>query len=247
VAPVLIPELRVYPDPDAVAVAAAERVADTIRAAVRRAGSAAIVLGGGRTPRPLYERLAMAHADAVPWRHVHVWWSDERFVPAEDADSNFRMARETLIDRVPLTPDHVHPMPTTPDDPEAAARLYEALLAQSFGRTLPSFDLILLGIGGDGHTASLFPRSAALRERARHVVVTRAPTAPVTRLTFTYPVLNNASSVQFVVTGSEKAPVLRRVLEGGCEAEECPAAGVRPSTGELVWWLDEAAYARQSG
>ena len=241
---VLTPELRVLPDPVAVAAAAADRMAETIRESVRRSGSASIALSGGRTPRLLYERLAAAHAGTVPWRQVHVWWGDERFVPEDDADTNYRMARETLLDRVAIPPDQIHPISTSPADPEAAARAYERTLEQTFGRGLPRFDLLLLGIGGDGHTASLFPRSPALSETTRRVVVTLAPTAPTTRLTMTFPVLNNASSVQFVVTGAEKASVLRRVLEGGCAPVDCPAAGVRPSSGEVVWWLDQAVYAR---
>ena len=238
----LTPELRVEHDPDAVAVAAAERVAQTIRSSVRRAGAASVALSGGRTPRLLYERLATAYVDTVPWRQVHVWWGDERFVPAEDPDSNLRMARETLIGRLPIPADQIHPIPTTMQDPAAAADAYEGMLERAFGVRVPRFDLILLGIGGDGHTASLYPHSSAVRETVRRVVVARAPTPPATRLTLTFPVLNNAASVQFVATGAEKASVIQRVLKGSCTPEECPAAGVRPSDGELVWWVDRAAY-----
>jgi 6-phosphogluconolactonase len=244
---VLTPEIRVLADPVAVAAALAEHMARTIRAAVRQTGSASVVLSGGRTPRLLYERLARAHAGDVPWRDVHVWWSDERYVPAEDADSNIRLARDTLIDRVSIPPSQIHPMPTTPEKPEVAAGLYEQALERSFQGRLPRFDLVLLGIGTDGHTASLFPRSEALSETKRMVVVTTAPTPPKTRLTLTYPLLNNASSVQFLVTGAEKAPVLQRVLEGKCAVVDCPAAGVQAVSGEMIWWLDEAAYGGHSG
>jgi len=238
----LTPNLRVHPDPHAVAAAAAESMTETIRVAVRGSGRAMIALSGGATPRLLYERLAAAHADAVPWRDVHLWWGDERYVPPHDARSNLRMARDALIDRVPIPPANLHPMPTTLPDPNAAARAYEQALENGFGTPLPRFDVVLLGLGGDGHTASLFPGSPALREMTRRVVATQAPSAPATRLTLTYPVLNNAASVQFVVTGTEKAPVLRRVLQQECTPDECPASGVRPSRGELIWWLDAAAY-----
>ncbi len=242
---VLTADLRVHPDPSAVAAAAAESVAETIRAAVRGAGRAAIALSGGMTPRRLYERLAVAHADAVPWRDVHLWWGDERYVPAEDARNSFRMARDALIDRIAIPSGNVHPMPTTLPDPDAAAHAYEQLLERFFDTRPPRFDVVLLGLGVDGHTASLFPGSPALWETARHVVATQAPSAPASRLTMTYPVLNNAASVQFVVTGAEKAPVLRRVLAGDCAPDDCPASGVRPSNGELIWWLDAAVWQRR--
>jgi 6-phosphogluconolactonase len=244
---VLTPDLRVHPDPDAVAAAAAAHIAQTLRVAARRAGGAAIALAGGATPRRLYERLAMAHADDVPWHEVHVWWGDERYVPTGHAHSNYRMAREALLDRVPIPRSQVHPMPTTPSDPDAAARAYEQALVRAWGASLPRFDVIVLGLGTDGHTASLFPGNPALHDTTRRVAVTQAPSAPVTRLTLTYPVLNNGASVQFVVTGAQKAPAVHRVLRGACAPDECPASGVRPSGGELFWWLDAAAARQISG
>jgi 6-phosphogluconolactonase len=241
------PDLRIYPDAAALSVAAAASLVETMQAAARRATRCMIALAGGTTPRLLYHELATTHRDRVPWSQVHLCWSDERYVPADDAQSNYRMVRETLIDHVPIPSENVHRMPTELPDPDAAARAYEVTLERILGPGLPSFDVILLGMGADGHTASLFPGSPALQETARRVVAVGPPAAPSVRLTLTYPVLNRAARVEFLIAGGEKAPAVRRVLEAECGPNECPATGVRPASGALIWWIDRAALRLAAG
>jgi 6-phosphogluconolactonase len=236
-------ELRIFPDPDRLAAAMARAVADALSAAVGARGAASIALSGGRTPRTLYERLARAHRDAVPWARVHVYWGDERYVPPDDERSNYRMARETLLDHVPVPPAHIHRVPTESADPAATAAAYESTLRTHFGPVGPRFDLILLGLGDDGHTASLFPGSPALDERERWVVAATGSADPRVRVTLTLPAIAHAAAVHFLVTGGSKAQVLRRALVGPPDARACPASAVRPHDGTLIWWADEAAAA----
>jgi len=230
-------ELHVLGDLASVAEAAAAEAAAGARAAAAR-GSCSIALSGGNTPRPLHERLARMD---LPWERVHLFWGDERYVPHDSAESNYRMARETLINRISIPPGNVHPMPTDRPDPDQAARDYEAELRAYFGSSPPRFDLVLLGLGEDGHTASLFSGAAALQERERLVMPSLAPAEPRQRLTLTYPVINNAARVFFMVAGEEKAEAVRRALTADEPLERTPAAGVRPHDGRLAWWLDEAA------
>jgi len=236
-------DVRVYPDPDALSEAVAEALAELIRTTVTARGRFYMALSGGRAPFRTFRRLVEAFRDAVPWSGVHVFWADERYVPFEDARSHYRMVREVFLDHVPIPPDQVHPMPTAEPDPEAAARAYEALLRTYFPGPWPAFDLAILGVGADGHTASLFPGSPALAERTRWVVAVREPTAdPPVRLTLTLPVLNHAVWVYFIVTGPEKTAALRRALADPPDPVGCPASAVRPVRGDLVWWVDRAAW-----
>ena len=227
-------DVRVFPDADAVARAAAARIASLIAAKTAGGGSFFLALSGGRTPRALYQCLAEDYHDRIPWARVNIFWSDERYVPYGDPRSNYRMAKETLLDRVPVPEQQVHPMPTEPADPDEAARRYERALPQSF-------DLVLLGIGSDGHTASLFPGSPALDQSERWVVVSVAPVEPRVRLTLTLSVLNRADSVFFVVTGADKTAALRRIVKDSPDYHLCPAVGVRPRGGTVIWWVDAAA------
>ncbi|NPA90088.1 MAG: 6-phosphogluconolactonase [Chloroflexi bacterium] len=212
-----------------------DAIARVIVGAVEERGRATVALSGGHTPRPVYERLAHA---PVPWDRVHLFWGDERYVPHHDPRSNYRMAREVLIQHIPIPPDHVHPMPTHHPDPDVAAREYEATLRAHLSESSP-FDLVLLGLGGDCHTASLFPHTPALEETERWVVPNPGP--DVLRLTLTYPILNQARLVFFLVTGEGKAPVVYRVFHGEEDVHTCPARGIRPRRGHVHWWLDEAA------
>ena len=165
-------DLRVVANAGAVATAAAREVAHVLATAAQEHGSASIALAGGRTPRGLYRCLALDHRDDTAWDRVHVYWGDERNVPHDDERSNYRMARECLLDHVPVRPECVHPMPTVLGEPSRAAAEYERTLRSQFDTDWPQFDLVLLGIGDDGHTASLFPRSPALDEaRDRKSVV----------------------------------------------------------------------------
>jgi len=236
-------EVRVYPDPDALSQAVAEALAERIRTVVAHRGRFCIALSGGRAPHRTYRRLVEAFRDNVPWDRVHVFWGDERYVPFEDPRNTYRMVREVFLDHVPIPPDQIHPMPTTEPDPEAAARAYEARLRAHFRGPWPVFDLVLLGVGADGHTVSLFPGSPALAEQERWVVAVREPRAdPPLRLTLTLPVLNQANCVYFIVTGPEKTAALRRALADPPDPWGCPASAVRPLQGDLIWWVDRAAW-----
>lgn len=236
------PAVTVFADAAALADAAADLVVSAAREAVAARGRFLLALSGGATPRQTYRRLAqVAQGETGLWSRTWVFFGDERWVPADHPESNHRMARETLLDRVPVPAGQVFAM-RTGDDPEAAAAAYARTLAEVFGTRrgeLPRFDLVLLGMGLDGHTASLFPGSPALREVFRSVVAVHAAAAAIPqRLTLTFPVFNAAARVAFLVSGAEKAKAVRAVLR---ERAPLPAGLVRPERGELVWLLDAAA------
>jgi 6-phosphogluconolactonase len=235
-------DVRVCADLDELSLGAAEAAVRAIDEAVRARGRCALVLSGGSTPRPLYGLLASRFRDAIPWARVHVFWADERYVPADHPDSNVRMAKDALLNHVPCPAEQIHPMPTRFPDPADAARDYEESLRRSFAGEGAGADLVVLGLGSDGHTASLFPRSPALRERTRLVVATRAPAGPRWRLTLTLPALNRAAHVCFLVAGSAKAEALRQTLRPDADANSWPASGVRPERGTPIWWVDREAW-----
>lgn len=238
----------VHADPDDLVDDAAPRFGDVARRAVEARGRFAIALAGGSTPRPLYERLA-ARPDAIPWKSTEVFWGDERCVPPDHDDSNYRMARGTLLDRVPISDDRVHRIPAEEPDPEVAAALYERTLRRVLappGDATPRLDLALLGLGSDGHTASLFPHASALRADDRLVAVVRASEPSlrppkVERITLTPRALDAARHVVFLVTGAEKAEAVAAVLADEGDDDRWPARRVRPDDGEVLWLLDEAA------
>ena len=227
---------EILPDPEALARHTAGLVADRLAGS---SGPVAVALSGGSTPKRLFELLAEPeHRDRLPWQRIHWFWGDERFVPPDHPDSNYRMARLALFAKVPA--QNLHPVPTTGTTPEAAAERYAAELARFYGAdTLdpgrPLFLINLLGLGEDGHTASLFPGVAALTERERWVVPVIGA-KPEPRISLTFPVLNASASVIFLAAGDKKRPVLDR-LEAG---EDLPAAHIKPS-GELLWLIDRAA------
>lgn len=235
-------DLRVFADAGALAIAAAHGVAQMLTTAVRERGSASIALAGGRTPHHLYRVLALDHRHDTPWDRVHVYWGDEREVPHDDDRSNFRIARESLLDHVPVRPECVHPMPTRLGEPSQAAAEYERTLRSRFDSEWPRFDIVLLGMGDDGHTASLFPGSSALEEAGRWVVATTAPVDPHGRLTLTLPALTHATAIFVVVTGSSKADALRCAL-GDRPDPRCPASLIRTARAPVVWWADALAAA----
>ena len=241
-------DLRVCADLADLSRRAAEAAVGVINDAVKAAGTCSIVLSGGSTPRTLYQLLASDFRNRIPWANVHVFWGDERYVAPDDPGSNYRMAREALLDHVPCPPANIHPMPTHYPGPDVAAREYERTLRDRFAREWPHFDLVLLGIGDDGHTASLFPGSLALAERTRWVVAARAPVEPYVRVTLTLPALTRGSAVHVLVSGAAKAEALRHVLEGAGDWIKYPAAGVRLGTASVIWWADReaAALAHQS-
>jgi 6-phosphogluconolactonase len=236
------PDVRVLDGLPALARAAAEEWRARAGAAVAASGRFAVALSGGSTPRALYALLASAEApfrDALPWDRTHVFFADERAVPPHHPHSNYGMARDALLAHVPLPPGSVHRM-RGEDDPALAARAYEEELRALLGPA-PRLDLVLLGLGADGHTASLFPGSPLLAERSRLVAAAEAGLEPlVRRVTLTLPVLEGAGRVLFLVAGARKAAALARVLRGGEGADPPPAARVRPAAGAL-WLVDRAA------
>lgn len=232
---------QIFDDLDALSRAAAQASQDLVLGAIAARGRCAIALAGGHTPAHTYALWASGFP--LPWPRTHFFWGDERYVPPDDAQSNFRMFREALLDRVPVPAENVHPMPTGLLKPEDAASSYEQTLRQFFGSGAPAFDLVLLGLGGEGHTASLFPGSPALLEKDRWVVAVDVEAEPHLRLTLTFPVLNCARNVFFLVSGAEKRGVIASLeKEPELAATRYPAARVQPQ-GRVVWFLDRAAAA----
>jgi 6-phosphogluconolactonase len=237
-------ELRRLTTPQDLFQAAAEEVIRAATSAVAQRGRFAIALSGGSTPKNLYTLIAANASANLPWDRMFFFWGDERHVPPDDPDSNYRMAKESLLAKVAIPPANIFPVPAENPDASAAAEAYEQTLRKFFGLApgeFPRFDLILLGMGPDGHTASLFPETAALQEKSRLVVANWVEKLQNSRITFTLPVLNAARCVAFLVSGTDKAVVLHEVLEGNAAAEKYPSRLVRPSDGRLIWFVDRAA------
>ncbi|MBC8448967.1 MAG: 6-phosphogluconolactonase [Chloroflexi bacterium] len=229
-------EFRVYEDAAGLATAAAENFVVLAREAIAARGRFLVALAGGSTPRAAYELLATEpFAASVDWTRVHLFWGDERCVPPDHPDSNYRMARETLLDRVQIPAANVHRM-RCELAPQQAAAAYERELEKALGED-GRFDLILLGLGTDGHTASLFPGAAALGERERRVLAVYVEKLKAWRVTLTLPVINTARHVIFLVSGTSKAETLARVRA----SEPLPAGLVQPVAGRLLWLLDKDA------
>jgi len=240
-------ELRILENGDELAREAADFVLWSGEQAVKQAGTFRLALSGGATPKALYALLAgSAMASRLDWRRVALFFGDERCVPPDHADSNFRMANDTLLRPLNIPQDRVFRM-RGEAEPEQAARQYEDSLRKEFDVPAPAwprFDLILLGLGDDGHTASLFPGTPALRERQRLIVPNQAPQGTKQRLTFTAPLINQAHAVVFLVSGRSKAPALKAVLEDrAADPERYPAKLIQPDNGRLIWFLDHAAAA----
>jgi 6-phosphogluconolactonase len=229
--------------PAEVAAAAAAWLAGIAEETLTRRDRFRIALAGGSTPRTLYQVLATPpHRERMDWGRWEVYFGDERACPPDDPASNCRMAREALLDLVPVRPELIHRMEAERADLDAAAAEYSSMLASTcqsaVSGSAPRLDCVLLGLGDNGHTASLFPGDPALQVRDRWAVRSRADYAPFDRITVTYPVLNAAAHVAFLVTGPTKGEALRGVAEGSV-----PAAGVRPPDGELRWFMDRVAAA----
>jgi 6-phosphogluconolactonase len=233
--------VRVRDTPRDLSDAVAAAVTDAARAAIERSGRCSLLLSGGSTPRGTHELLATRYRDRMDWAQVHLFWGDERFVAHDDPRSNYRMARETLLDRVPCPPANVHPIPTELPSADAAALRYEDTLRAYFSGDLPVFDVALLGLGDDGHTASIFPGSAALDEARRWVVAVAAPVEPALRITLTMPVLTAAAQLFVLVAGAGKAAALRHARDPASDPAQYPAAGLQAAAGRVVWWADRAA------
>ncbi len=247
--PTIACRVEVVKDAAAIACAAADLF---VKLAAQASGARRpfrILLTGGTTPTALYTRLASAeYRSQVDWNRVSFFFGDERAVPPDHPDSNYRMASEALFRPMGLPDSSIHRMKAELDDLETAATAYEHELRATFEGALPQFDLVLLGLGADGHTASLFPGSPVLKEQARWVApVQDAPKPPPRRLTVTRPVLNAGRQVLFLVAGRHKAPALREVLEGRAPPEQYPAKYVQPGPARLLWLVDEAAGADLRG
>lgn len=244
-------DIEVLPTPDALMHAAAERWVSAAAQAIEASGRYAVALAGGSTPQSLYALLASdPYASRVDWSRVHVFWSDERCVPPDDPRSNYRMAREALLARVPILEENIFRI-RGEDEPAAAATAYERDLRELFAtpegppRLSPGsrFDLVLLGMGEDGHAASLFPGMAALRECSRWVRAVHLAEVRTSRVTLTPGVIDAAAEIVFLVSGRAKAATLRRVLEGPYRPEALPAQIIAPRAGRLRWLVDADAAA----
>ncbi len=234
-------EIRKYPDVPALANAAAELFAAFAQKAVETSGKFSVALSGGSTPKALFGLLASPFiANQIDWAHVHLFWGDERCVPPDHADSNYRMTRETLLNHVPMPAANVHRMQGE-IEPVQAAEAYEAELSSFFGTVQPRFDLVLLGMGDDGHTASLFPGTAALDEKTQAVTANYVDKLHTWRITLTQTAINNAAAIIFLVAGEAKAGILREVINGPYQPEVYPSQLVEPVDGQLIWLVDEAA------
>jgi 6-phosphogluconolactonase len=234
--------IRIFHDLETLSQGAARLFAEQAVKAVADRDIFHAALSGGSTPRRTYEILALEPLrERVPWNGVHIFWGDERCVPPDHPESNARMAREVLLDLVPIPPENVHPVPCE-NEPQKAARMYEFELREHFSGEGPRFDLVFLGMGSDGHTASLFPCSPALQERTRWVIETHEQTGgELPRVTLTLPVLNLARVVCFLVAGGNKARALAEVRRGSTRPHPLPAQRVMPGKGELLWFVDREA------
>ena len=238
--------IRRFPDAEAVSRAAAQELVELARAAIADRGRFCVALSGGSTPRRMYEILSESPRWAqLDWRRVEFFWGDERSVPPEHPDSNYGVAAAVLLDKLGVSAERVHRIRGELSNPEQAAALYQDELAQVFATPAeglpPVFDLILLGMGPDGHTASLFPYSPALTERRRWVVGYTVARLGKPRITMTFPLLNRALEIRLLVTGADKASVLREALAGPRDPERLPVQAVVPEAGRLVWFVDRAA------
>jgi 6-phosphogluconolactonase len=239
-------QYRVYDGADALSRAAAEHFLEAAQAAVAARGKARIAVSGGSTPKRTFALLANPaerFAQAMPWDKIELYFVDERCVPPDDKDSNYRMTREALLEKVPLKPEHVFRIEGELEPEQAAAR-YETVIRSQFrleGAEAPSFDVLALGMGDDGHTASIFPHTAAIHELGRVVVANHVPQKETWRVTLTWPVIVAAKDIFFLIGGKDKADPLHRVLQGPYDPETLPSQLIQPKSGKLLMLLDHDA------
>jgi 6-phosphogluconolactonase len=235
-------EVKIVPDVAALNAAVADEFCRSAEAAIAAPGRFCVALSGGNTPRNVYALLAQGEKDRLPWEKIFVFFGDERCVPPDHPDSNYRMAHESLLSKVPIPPQNVFRVHAELE-PHAAADQYDRQLRAFFrlaANAWPAFDLVLLGIGEEGHTASLFPGSAALTEKTKLVVANWVEKFQTYRITFTYPVLNHAEEVLFLASGGSKAQILRDLFDPA-KKSAYPAQGVQPQHGKLLWIADRDA------
>jgi 6-phosphogluconolactonase len=233
--------IQVCNDPESLSEAAARFFVKRSRHAVQIQNQFSVALAGGRTPERTYQILSQPpYRDQVPWAKVHVFWSDERCVPLDDPRSNAHMAHQALLDRAPIPPDQIHPI-RCDQNPQQAAEKYESLLHDFFAGRPPCFDLVLLGLGKNGHTASIFPGTPAVEEQERWVIAVFVAEQAMWRITMTPLLINQAAMVTFLVASAAKARVLQRVLDGPFEPHALPAQLIQPASGGLDWIVDKQA------
>ncbi|RYC70781.1 6-phosphogluconolactonase [Spirosoma sordidisoli] len=239
-------QVLIKKNPDALAKAAAEFITKQIKEVLKKQDRFTIALSGGSTPKALHELLAKSpFAEQIPWLQLHVFWGDERYVPIDDEQSNAGMAYDTLLGHV-FTPEEQIHVWRTELEPEAAAADYDRILHDYFGDTGPTFDLVLLGMGDDGHTLSLFPGTEVVHEQTSWTKAYYLKQQTMYRLTLTAPVVNRASCVLFLVAGPKKAAPLKEVLEGEFRPDTYPSQVIKPADGQLIWMVDEKAAASLS-
>lgn len=240
--------IQVFDDTLALSKAGVELFINAAVEAVRERGQFLVALTGGSSPLHLYQLLAQSpNRERVPWSQTYIFWGDERWVPLTDDRSNANMAYEAFLNNVPIPNDQIYPMWEEDVEPEAFARQYEELLEEYFGPSTASFDLILLGMGDDGHTASLFPGTDVLQEQSSWVQAYYLEQQEMYRITLTAPVINKARKIVFLTFGAKKADALHEVLEGDYNPEKYPAQLIKPQQGEVVWLVGKAAATRLSG
>lgn len=240
-------EILICADVAELASEAARRFAELAEVFVGSAGKFTVALSGGSTPKAMYSILAeKPFADSLPWRSIYFFWGDERCVPPDHADSNYRMANETLLSKVPVPQENIFRIPAEDADHERAAANYSATLRKFFGEEWPRLDLVLLGMGADGHTASLFPGTAALRVKDRIAAANYVQRLQAWRITHTAEAINRALNIIFLVAGLDKAATLKEVIEGPRDPEKYPSQLIEPNYNSLLWMVDEAAASRLS-
>jgi len=232
-----------YTTPDKASEAVANFVVEVAQKSIQEREKFTVALSGGSSPKPLYNLLASDRfRDQISWKKTYIFWGDERFVPPDDPENNARMARETLLDHVPVPSNQIFPIPTD-GRPQEAAERYASTIASVFDDTagFPRFDLILLGLGENGHTASLFPHTTVLEEHKKWTDTIYLDDKDQSRITLTAPVINQAKNIAFLVFGEKKANILSKVIEGPRNPQQWPAQLISPSSGSLHWYIDEAA------
>ena len=234
-------QIRIFPNPDALAIGAAEYIHTLAEACIADHGHFSLVLSGGSTPMHTYRQLVnQNHKQDLDWTKVQIFWGDERCVPPDHAQSNYRMAREAFFEHVPIPSENIHRM-ACEDDPAAGAEAYEGMLREQFPTgELPQFDLVLLGLGDDGHTASLFPGTEILEEQERWVAPIFVRHLESWRISLTFPVLNASTQTAFLVSGESKARIIQEILGTSAMDPLHPAQRIRPLQ-KLIWFLDHAA------
>ena len=243
------PEIQVVEDATELSRKAAEVIVQQVTDALHFKTFFTIALSGGSTPKTLYSLLADDDSirSQIPWDRINIFWGDERHVPPDHPESNYLMAQHVLLAKVPIPPDNIYRVRAEDPDAGKSATLYEQELCKYFKLKegeLPRFDCVLLGMGTDGHTASLFPGTAALKERNRLVVANWIDKFQTYRITFTHPVLNNADTVIFLISGEKKASILREILEGEKRPDKYPSQLIQPKRGRLLWLVDKPAASR---